>query len=151
MFLFHFPVPCCTLMKIKPSISNMKCHQKQFILIALKQASLQNCLIFLNDSSLNHTAYSHFLPVFPGVMKCAFHCYLFLIHSVPPHTLLPGCRKAFEECRSRPVICWQSIYCCWLGMSNGITTVLITSPHTCAHPCITYLIAPLHPHPCFRS
>lgn len=32
-------------------------------------------------------------------------------------------------------------------MSNGITAILITSPHTCTLPRATHLIAPLHPTP----
>lgn len=80
----------------------------------------------------------HFL----GMMKCNFSCYLFLIHSVPPHTLLTGWGKAFWGCQSKPVIRWQSICCCWWGMSNDSTTVLITSPHTCTPAWTTHLIAP---------
>lgn len=88
-----------------------------------------------------------FFPFSPGVMKCTFLCYLFLIHSVPPHTPLSGWGKAFGGCQSKPVIRWQSICCCWWGMSNGSTTVLITSPHTCTSACATHLIAPHTPTP----
>lgn len=35
-------------------------------------------------------------------------------------------------------------------MSNGITTVLITSAHTCTPSCATHLIAPRQLHPCYR-
>lgn len=84
----------------------------------------------------------------PAVMKCAFCRYLFLIRSVPPHTPLPWRRKKLSQAaRADPSFCWQPVCCCWWGMSNGSTAVLITSAHTCTPPRATHLIAPHPPAP----
>lgn len=58
--------------------------------------------------------------------------------------------RLFGGCQSRPITRWQSICCFWSGMSNGTTSVLITSPHTCTPPRATHLIAPRRLHPCYR-
>lgn len=139
-------------MIIKPSISNMRCHQQHLINL--------NCFETSQPAESPH--FSKRLvpqqyciqPFFPLSFLAWWNALFIAIYPLSTlfrHTLSsPAEEKLFGGCQSRPVICWQSICCCWLGMSNGITTVLITSPHTCTPPCTTHLIAPLHPHSCFR-
>lgn len=93
--------------------------------------------------------------IFPPLSFLAWWNALFIaiypLSSLFRHTVSsPAEERLFGGCQSRPIIRWQSICCCWSGMSNGITTVLITIPHTCTPPCATHLIAPRRVHPCYR-
>lgn len=93
--------------------------------------------------------------IFPPLSFLAWWNVLFIaiypLSALFRHTVFsPAEERLFGGCQGRPIMRWQSICCCWSGMSNGITTVLITSSHTCTPPCATHLIAPRQLLPCYR-
>lgn len=131
----------------------MKCHQQRLINLNCFETGLlaelshfskrlcpQCCCIQPFFSPLSFLAWWNalFIAIYP--LSALFR------HTVSS----PAEERLFVGCQSRPITRWQSICCCWSGMSNGITTVLITSAHTCTPPCATHLIAPRQLHPCYR-